>query len=186
MGGSGSGNRRRYGVKSTTKEHPSVDVRELERAGALLPYVGSTLCWKRWDGSVKSVEILATHDGVTFAHGGRQYLICLERTACNFGGSRIWFRCLCGRRAAILYLDGRFACRRCQNVAFASSREDVADRAIRRADKLRKRLRWVPGIANGVGSKPKWMRWHTYDRLAAEHTAMVGRYVQARTTACDW
>jgi hypothetical protein len=31
-----------------------------------------------------------------------------------------------------------------------------------------------PGILNGEGGKPKWMRWRTFERLAAEHDAFVG------------
>jgi hypothetical protein len=50
-----------------------------------------------------------------------------------------------------------------------SAREDVSDRAARRADKLRGWLGWEPGILNGIGTKPKWMRWRTFERLAAEH-----------------
>ena len=80
---------------------------------------------------------------------------------------------------AILYGGGIFACRRCYQLAYASARVDVCDRAARRADRLRARLGWEPGILNGNGSKPKWMRWRTFDRLAAEHDQFVGRSIQA-------
>ena len=101
----------------------------------------------------------------------------IVRTPCNLGGSRAWFICPavgCGRRVAILYGGGIFACRRCYRLAYASSREDACDRATRRADRLRARLDWEPGILNGGGEKPKWMRWRTFERLAAEHNAFVG------------
>ena len=52
-------------------------------------------------------------------------------------------------------------------------------RATRRADRLRARLGWEPGILNGEGGKPKWMRWRTFERLAAKHDALVGRFMQA-------
>jgi hypothetical protein len=42
------------------------------------------------------------------------------------------------------------------------------------ADRLRVRLGWEPGILNGEGGKPKWMRWRTFERLAVEHDALVG------------
>jgi hypothetical protein len=189
MGGSGSGKRWHYGVKSTTAEYATVDVRELERAGALLPYIRSTLLWRRWDDSIESVEILAAQDAVTLTHGSGKYAIYLERTDCNFGGSRIWFRCPatnCGQRVAVLYKSTIFACRHCLQLAYTSSREDAGGRAIGRADRLRKRLAWEPGIANGVGDKPKWMRWRTYDRLVAEHTEMAARYVNARARTFGW
>jgi hypothetical protein len=51
-----------------------------------------------------------------------QYPVRIERTPCNLGGSRHWFICPavgCGRRAAILYGGGNFACRRCHQLAYA-------------------------------------------------------------------
>jgi hypothetical protein len=68
-----------------------------------------------------------------------------------------------GRRVAILYAGGIFACRCCYQLAYASSREDAGGRATRRADRLRARLGWEPGILNGEGGKPKWMRWRTFE-----------------------
>ncbi len=47
------------------------------------------------------------------------------------------------------------------------------------ADSLRARLGWEPGILNGDGRKPKWMRWPTFERLAAKHDDLVGRSMQA-------
>jgi hypothetical protein len=110
------------------------------------------------------------------------YAVCIVRTPCNLGGWRAWFICPavgCGRRVAILYGGGIFACRRCYQLAYPSSREDAGDRATRRADKLRARLGWEPGILNLNGDKPKWMRWRTFERMAAEHDQLVARSLQA-------
>jgi hypothetical protein len=74
---------------------------------------------------------------------------------------------------ATLYGGGIFACRHSYRLAYASAREDVGDQAARRADRLRACLGWEPGILNGNGGKPKWMRWSTFERLAAEHDAFV-------------
>jgi hypothetical protein len=79
----------------------------------------------------------------------------------------------------VLYGGGIFACRHCYQLAYASSREDSGGRATRRADKLRVRLGWEPGILNGNGSKPKWMRWRTFERLATKHDDLVWRSMQA-------
>ena len=48
--------------------------------------------------------------------------IALQRTACNCGGTQPWFICpVRGERVAVLYLRaGRFACRHCQCLAYAS------------------------------------------------------------------
>jgi hypothetical protein len=94
---------------------------------------------------------------------------------------------LAGRRywqsKQILYGGGIFACRQCYQLAYASSREDAGDRASRRPDRLRVRLRWEPGILNGEGDKPKWMRCRTFERLAAKHDDLVGRSMQATKKA---
>jgi hypothetical protein len=75
----------------------------------------------------------------------------------------------CGRRVAILYGGGI-----CHQLAYFSSREGAGDRAARRAERLRARLGWEPGILNGEGGKPKWMRWRTFVWLAAKHDNFVG------------
>ena len=49
----------------------------------------------------------------------------IVRTPCRLGGSRAWFICPavgCGRRVAILYGGGIFACRHCYDLAYDSSR----------------------------------------------------------------
>jgi hypothetical protein len=77
---------------------------------------------------------------------------------------------------ALLYLgDKYFACRHCYQLAYESQREPDYDRHTRRADKIRKRLEWEPGILNGDGGKPKGMHWRTFERLAAEHEKFVGK-----------
>jgi hypothetical protein len=45
--------------------------------------------------------------------------------------------------------------------------------------RLRARLGWEPGILNGEGDKPKWMRWRALERLAPKHDDLVGRSMQA-------
>ena len=52
-------------------------------------------------------------------------------------------------------------CRRCYQLAYASSRENAGDRATRRADRLRARLIWEPGILNDEGFKPKTVNTKT-------------------------
>lgn len=128
------------------------------------------------------VILMYRHRSVGEDWKDEEYLVYVARTPCNLGGSRAWFICPaagCGRRVAILYGDGIFACRRCYQLAYASSREDVAGRAMRRADRIRERLNWEPGILNGEGDKPKWMRWRTFERLTAKHDALVSCSTQA-------
>ena len=54
-------------------------------------------------------------------------------------------------------------------LAYASQREDWIARAHRRAARLHQRLGSPHRQAfGGTPAKPKWMRWPTYERLAAE------------------
>ena len=44
-------------------------------------------------------------------------------------------------------------------------------KAFRRADKLRARLGWVPGVAHGEGARPKGMHHRTFNALVARYRA---------------
>ncbi len=191
MGGSGSGNRWHFGAKSTTNDYRSIDVRRFKREGVLRPGYWGGWQWSRDGEVIASIQIRTEQDRImlTYRHrsGGEdwkdeQYPVYLDWTDCHLGGQRSWFLCPalgCGRRVAILYGGGIFACRHCYQLSYASSREEFHDRAARRADRLRAKLGWEPGILNGEGYKPKWMRWRTFDRLSAQHDEFVGRSLQA-------
>jgi hypothetical protein len=191
MGGPGSGNRWCYGAKATTDDYRTLDVRRLAREGVLRPGHWGGWQWTRDGETAASIQMRAEQHCVILTYqrrsgGGEwkdeQYAVRVVHTPCNLGGSRAWFICPaagCGRRVAILYGGSIFACRHCRQLAYASSREDVSDRAARRADRIRARLGWEPGILNGNGNKPKWMRWHTFEQLAAEHDALEGRSMRA-------
>lgn len=75
----------------------------------------------------------------------------------------------------MLYGGGVYACRHCHNLAYRTQREQVYDRASSRADRIRKRLGWEPGILNGDGGKPKGMHWATFMRVKARHDAHVNK-----------
>ena len=94
----------------------------------------------------------------------------------HYGGRRPWFLCPkegCGRRVAILFGGSIFACRHCHKLAYECQRETNDDRAMRRADTIRRRLGWRPGIANPTGWKPKGMHWRTYLRFLEEYNAFA-------------
>lgn len=84
-----------------------------------------------------------------------------QRTACNFGGSRVWFSCpRCWRRVAVLFLRGAagFMCRHCGRIAYGSQSEDEMGRSWRKQRKAEAQL--------GEGwSRPKGMHRSTRDRL---------------------
>ena len=188
MGGPGSGNRWHHGAKSTTDDYHSLDVRFLAREGMLRPGHRGGVSWRRAGETSASIGVRAEEGRVILAYRHRsggdddwtdeQYPVRIVRTPCQLGGSRPWFICPavgCGRRVAILYGGSIFACRHCHGLAYASSREDGSDRLARRADRLRERLGWAPGILNAEGEKPKWMRWRTFERLTEQHAEPVAQ-----------
>jgi len=189
LGGIGSGRRPSYSGKDTTEDSMPLDIRRLQRAGALLPGRLVTWQWTVNDRVSASIQVHAhahAHAGsVTLGYNytphGRpveviSQTVWLETTPCVLGGSRSWFTCpTCSKRVAVIYGAGRlFACRRCKGLAFSSQGEAADDRAARRADRIRKRLGWQIGILNGPGLKPKGMHQRTYQRLLARHDAFVG------------
>ncbi len=185
MGGFGSGRRGRLDV---TAHYRRLDVRVLHRAGALNAGWRGGWCWYRREAKVAEINIEASEASVRLrytvtSNGERKdydYAVLLTRTGCNYGGARPWFLCpCCGRRVAILYGGAMFACRRCYRLAYEVQRESDTDRAIRRADAIRARLGWEPGILNGEGGKPKAMHWRTFWRLRAEHSRLTGGVTQA-------
>lgn len=186
MGGMGSG-RRYQGGKDTTSDMRTLDIRRLHRDDLLTPGMAFGWKWTRNDEEVASIRISTEADRVILnyrsrSNGGEwqpmEYPIYLEWTDCNLGGMRPWFLCPargCGRRVAILYGGSIFACRHCHNLNYECQRESDDDRAARRADTIRRRLGWEPGILNGSGGKPKGMHWRTFNSLKAEHDACVQR-----------
>ncbi len=101
-----------------------------------------------------------------FVHGMLDYLVEIDRTRCNYGGARPWFRCpACGARRAVLYAppagDDPVACRDCLRLLYASECEDQFGRALLKEAKCQARL--AAYIA-----KPKWRHWQTCERLTFE------------------
>ncbi|PLY12834.1 MAG: hypothetical protein C0631_15915 [Sedimenticola sp.] len=185
MGGMGSGRYWYWGAKDTTDDYRSIDVRRWKRDGLLTPNQAFGWQWSRFGEVVASIRVRTEAGRVILNYRHRSgseewkdesYPILLDWTACNLGGERPWFRCPargCGRRVAILYGGGIFACRHCYQLAYPSQRETDYNRMARRADRIREKLRWEPGILNGNGSKPKGMHWNTFEKLTAQHDAFV-------------
>lgn len=183
MGGLGSGRRFQEG-KRTTEDVQALDIRRLSRTGLLIPGQSFGWAWTVNEETVASIRVGVGVDHLMLSYtvqcgnGWQQveFPVFLQWTRCHFGGQRVWFICpiqQCGRRVAILYGGNVFACRHCQQLAYESQRETVDDRAARRADTIRRRLNWEPGILNGNAGKPKGMHHRTYDRLLASHERHV-------------
>ena len=98
--------------------------------------------------------------------------IQIVRMPWRFGGSLPYFLCPgggavagCGRRVSKLYFSrGRFLCRHCSRLTYASQYEQRWQRALRRANKLQQRLA-LAGIWATAPEKPEGMRMAAYAQL---------------------
>lgn len=181
MGGSGSGRRWHLGARNTTEDSMAIDVRCWRKAGLLTPGASFVTQWHRAGKEVGSIRVRAQSGCVELSYRHRSiggewkeahYPVVLEWMPCNAGGQRPWFRCpvwSCGRRVAILYNNGLFACRHCCELAYPSQRKSNAERAARKANRIRKKLGWQPGLFSPKGGKPKGMHWRTFLRLTTEY-----------------
>jgi hypothetical protein len=183
MGGFGSGRPSGSG-RIKVEACRSLDVNRMHQAGCLEPgWVGS------WQWSVDGERVAwisarvgndALHLSYRFSSGGSEWedvaeTVRIVRKSCRFGGTRPYFICpgvvngvFCGRRVAKLHGPGRyFLCRHCYRLAHASQSENVWDRLLRRANKIRHRLGGDAGMASPL-RKPKGMWRRTYERLVEE------------------
>ena len=178
MGAFASG-RRRSSWKVTTSDCYRLDVRWLQRKGLLWPGGYFPLAWSRNGEPTGSIKLRSETDRVILRYRHRrfdepwkqqEYPVMLEWTPCNYGGTRVWFRCPisgCGRRVAVLYGNGIYACRQCHRLAYESQREQPYSRALSRAQAVVEKLggTWTEGFPD----KPKGMHWNTYSRLYREY-----------------
>lgn len=192
MGGIGSGNRYRYGSKNTIEGRTSLDINRWARDGYLTAGRSFNWQWTWGDGSKSNINvrvesawtirlIYRTRSGGEVDWTDVDYSIQLTRTPCRFGGERTWFLCPgrgCGRRVAKLYCAGRYyVCRHCGDLAYSSQREDAGDRALRRAQAIRKKLGGSANMLELFPPKPKGMHWKTYIRLQSESVRLGNQSV---------
>ena len=181
MGGRGSGRRSSYSGKAETNDSMPLDIRKISRNGLLVPGNSFSWQWLVCKREVASINIQVDLQSVMLSFRMKstdelvEQRVQTQTSPCNMGGQRHWFTCpRCSKRVAVLYALGRYyACRLCGGLGYATQKEGVGDRAMTKADKLRKRLGWPAGIAHGDGCKPKGMHWKTYWQLKSRHDALV-------------
>ena len=189
MGGFGSG---RKSDTNCTNDYRSIDIRRWQRDGLLVTGLSFNCQWSYRGKANGKIHVKTEHGQLRLAYAYRKnggewesldYPVELQTTDCHYGGVRYWFICPttdCGRRVALLYLDGKyFACRHCHQLAYRSQRQMIYDRKANRADKIRDKLEWEAGFLNGRGSKPKGMHWKTYYRLVRQHNKYVHESVSS-------
>ena len=125
-----------------------LDVRHWQREGALRPGCGGVWTWTNRETGERlasiGYQVEADRVVLDYSVSGepRKQDIWLTETACNYGGTRQWFTCpIRGERVAVLYLrTGRFACRKCQRIDYASQSGDQIDRTWRKQAKVEAKL----------------------------------------------
>jgi hypothetical protein len=156
MGGYGSGRR---GGRPTVESALRLDIDAIVRAGAIKPgaYVEGNLKLPSYDGELViefGSSVSTAGSWIRLKYTVTDYWtekqheiddkIYLTTSRPHFGGQRWWFVCPNeNRRVRKLHLPlggHRFRSRRAYRLAYASQREAVHDRAMRRARKLCRRL----------------------------------------------
>ena len=183
MGGYGSG--QRWGCsKDTVEDYSRIDVLWMKREGCLRVGNSGSIKWSRNGNVTSSISYKAEHNTVRLIYKSRPYggewqdvdfKIPISWSDCRFGGSRPYFICQglgCGKRVQHLYAGNPyFICRHCMRLVYQSQREELHDRAARRAEKIRERVGDEFGILDGpIFIKPKGMHWKTFYRLREEET----------------
>ena len=189
MGGYGSG--RQWG-RSVVEDARILDVDRLGQEGVIAP---DLMCsgFRCWTDAATGEEVAAIRYEVeTSADTGSlrlqytitkratgekcpmDYRVELVTTRPHFGGVRWWLLCpLSGRSVRKLYLHSvsdYFASREALGLTYRSCRESEADRAMRKARKIRcHRLGGTGALGESDWlTRPKGMHWQTYWRLSEE------------------
>jgi hypothetical protein len=98
----------------------------------------------------------------------------------HFGGSVPYLICPgngCGRRVSKFYqTTGRFRCRKCSELVYNSQYENWVDRALRRKDKITRKLGISQNAPLERPQRPKHMRRKTYERLVYQLQTIEDRW----------
>ena len=144
----------RHQTRLYTSAVPSIDIRQEIRTRGKTPFAGPS---------------------VDLYYRGQKFVVYLNFMPQRLGGRRVYFVCpWCDQRSEVLYVARkRLACRPCQRLTYFSQGLGPTHRRTRRLHKARVRLGQSPdvGLTVPLPGKPKWMRWRTYERLAAEAAA---------------
>jgi len=179
MGGYGSGYWLGSDKKKTTESNRRIDIRYMKRQGMLKSGTVGLLSWTRNGKQNGDINFCMERDQLILSYryrfwGGEweevEQLVYFDRTACNYGGERIWLLCPhCLRRVLLLYGAGKyFLCRHCHNLTYATQQERKKDRLIKKAQAIRERLGGSRNLLEPFPKKPKGMHWKTYWRLYSE------------------
>ncbi len=177
MGGIGSGGWNRSG-RATTSDRDQLDIALLRREDVLTAGAGMLITWRVGEVDTRAALVDGDRDGVTVVtaadvggddEGLQRQRIGIMWRPCRFGGERPYFVCPdCGARRLHLFADaGRFICRDCASLTYATRRERSFDRALRVSSRIRHQL-----------NAPSWFEQVTPDRPAGMHRRTFGRLLE--------
>ena len=186
MGGCGSG---RTEWRAKAEQALKLDISQLKKRDCLKPGYTFTWRWTWTSGDSSSINITTRENALELNYRvrnpgkdwqNRNQHIALTYTECNYGGTRPWFICpQCSRRVGVLYSRGLFLCRHCSRVAYTSKSENLPDRMLRKANKMRDRLGADYGLHKPM-RRPKGMRWNTFWRLHEKIEMLESRAIIVR------
>ena len=152
----------RPGYRLKAEQTLKVDIRQWRKGGYLVNGQSFVWQWSRGGEKTGTIGVTVRDDTIRLGYAVQgtdaSQTIRLTATPCRYGGSRSWFECpVCRGRASVLFMRaGRFACRRCQRVSYATQSGSAHDRALTSYHRLSARIE---------AGKPKWQRWTTFNRL---------------------
>ena len=92
----------------------------------------------------------------------RRQRVPIVTTDCNYGGSRPWFRCACGRRVGVLFDElGAFVCRQCLDLGYACQQQAPRWRPMLRTQSIRRRLGGGGSLIDDFPERPHYMHRKT-------------------------
>ena len=191
MGGIGSGRRFQNRRGPSLEEVPQLDVRVLKRGGLFDQRTSTgSIKWTNSGLTECAVEYNYTDSTLSISYVVRtpqtaservSEHIFIDRTVCNYGGTRAWFSCPnCNARKAILYCASkRFLCRQCYGLNYSCQNEVYADRMIRKARKLRSKVGASMNLRLPISERPHGMYRTTFERMIKQDQDNVGHVIGA-------
>lgn len=169
------------GKKTTTDQVKRIDIRYMKKQGLLKPNTIGTLNWSVRGVPCGSIRYTCYTDYLLLSFRHRyqdgdwqpvEQQIPFDRTACNFGGERLWFLCPnCSTRVGLLYAVGKlFLCRHCHRLPYSSQNSNNMDNLIENKHKLGKKI--FEHYEYGEGWGKKGMHWSTFNRLYPKYRAL--------------
>jgi hypothetical protein len=160
------------GPKPTIESRRFVDVMQWQREGYLSRHSVFSCTWERNGQTIASLNVESHRNEMILArltqtYGGEliqiRQIVSIIWMPCRFGGERPWFVCPMRNRgidrdhkAARLFDAGEFfACRRCCGLIYRSQMETRANRDLRKAQAIRRRLKGHPSILEPFPERPK-------------------------------